>query len=141
MEQDNKKDSKNFWQRCWNALKLFFFAFVNIRFAFCFFLSWMITNGWAYIGIVAGTVVFDLPWLASGCLAYLGFLWLPFICEKLVQIPIAIYLSRLLFPNDNKTVESLHAMKEALIERRTEKREARANKNSTIEATNDEKED
>ena len=136
-----KKDFKSFLNKIWKAVKLFFVAFVNIRFAFCFFLSWMITNGWAYIGIVMGSVVFDLPWLAAGCLAYLSFLWLPFICEKLVQIPIAIYLSKLLFPNDNKTVELLHSMKDAILERRTEKREARAKKKSSIEAANDEKED
>lgn len=119
---------KKFVKKLWETLKLFFAAFINIRFAFCFFLSWMITNGWAYIGIVMGSVVFDLPWLASGCLAYLGFLWLPPVCEKLVQIPLAIYLSKLLFPNDNKTVESLRTMLDSIVSHRAEKKAARVAK-------------
>jgi len=135
MEQDNNGFIKSVAKKLWQAIKLFFVAFVNVRFAFCFFLSWMITNGWAYVACGAA-LLFDMPWLATACGAYLGFLWLPFICEKFVQIPIAIYLSKLLFPNDNKTVESLRAVKDALIASKNEKKKARlAKKQAKLDAS------
>jgi hypothetical protein len=74
----------------------------------CFGLAWLITNGWAYVLLALGTILRQ-PWLIAISTAYLGFLWLPCTPEKLITIPIAIFLLKLIFPNDKNTLGVLEA--------------------------------
>lgn len=82
---------------------------LNPRLLLCLGLGWMITNGWSYILFAIGT------WLQSGWMlavsgAYLAFLWLPISPEKIVTVAIAIWLLKVLFPNDQKTLGVLKDM-------------------------------
>ncbi len=81
----------------------------NPRLLLCFGIAWMITNGWSYILFGLGTY-FGINWMITVASSYLAFLWLPISPEKLITIPIAILLLRLLFPKDQKTLAILHEM-------------------------------
>lgn len=84
---------------------------LNPRLLLCLGLAWLITNGWAYI-TAAIAVWLDIGWLAAVAGGYLAALWIPFTPEKIITVIIAIFLLKLLFPNDKKTLEKLHNMKE-----------------------------
>lgn len=84
---------------------------LNPRLLLCFGLAWIITNGWAYI-TAAIAVWLDIGWLGAIAGGYLAALWIPFTPEKIITVIIAIFLLKLLFPKDKKTLEKLHNMKE-----------------------------
>lgn len=84
---------------------------LNPRLLLCFGLAWIITNGWAYI-TAAIAVWLEIDWLAAVAGGYLTALWIPFTPEKIITVIIAIFLLKLLFPHDKKTLEKLHDMKE-----------------------------
>ena len=80
----------------------------------CFFIAWMITNGWSYIFIAIGSLK-DIEWMLDVGLAYQAFLWLPITPEKLVTIPIAMWLNLKVF-KDAKTAAALAALKKKAFE-------------------------
>ena len=84
--------------------------FLNPHFLVCFFLGWMITNGWAYLFLIIGAVV-NCPSLIAVGTAYLTILWLPFTPEKIVTVFIAMKLQRKLFPEDGKAAELLEVLR------------------------------
>lgn len=78
----------------------------NWRFLICFGIAWMITNGWCYVFIGLGTWL-KIKWMLSIGTSYLAFLWMPWTPEKLLTIPIAIFLLKILFPKQKKLQEEL----------------------------------
>lgn len=84
---------------------------LNPRLLLCFGLAWIITNGWAYI-TAAIAAWLKIKWLAAVAGAYLAALWVPFTPEKIITLIIAVFLLKLLFPNDKKTLEKLYDMRE-----------------------------
>lgn len=70
-----------------------------LHLAVCLLLAWMITNGWAYVCLGLG-LLFEWEWATGIASTYLGFLWLPCTPEKIITIPIAIFLQRVMFPKD-----------------------------------------
>ena len=57
-------------------------------------------------------VEFDVGWMIAVSGAYLAFLWLPISPEKLVTFAIAIFLIKLIFPNDEHTLGTLRCLYE-----------------------------
>ncbi len=95
---------------------------INPRFLFCFGIAWMITNGWSYILFGVGTY-YGIDWMVAVSGAYLAFLWLPISPEKIVTVLIAMWLLKLLFPNDQKTLGVLKEMYEKYkIKRKSKKK-------------------
>jgi len=95
---------KRFISWIWKYLK----PFANWRFLISFGLAWLITNG---IWYVFAFVPMRLPdWLVWFSVSYIAFLYLPFTPEKLVTIPLAIFIQWLLFRNDIKTRKQLDEM-------------------------------
>lgn len=94
-----------------NKCKTIFLFFTNPRLLLCFFLAWLITNGWSYILFGLGTW-FKISWMTAVAGAYLTFLWLPISPEKLVTFAISIFFLRRLFPNDQKTLAVLRHLRE-----------------------------
>ncbi|MDO4608504.1 MAG: hypothetical protein Q4B40_04860 [Clostridia bacterium] len=86
---------------------------LNPRLLLCLGLAWIITNGWAYVCATLG-VMLKINWLATVSAAYLAALWVPFTPEKIITVIIAIFLLKLLFPNDKKTLKKLYNMKEKI---------------------------
>ena len=84
------------WQKAVHIVKRVLQFLLNARLLLCFGLAWMITNGWAYLFLILGALL-QLPWMVAVGGAYTALLWLPFTPEKIITIPIAIFLLRLLF--------------------------------------------
>lgn len=89
-----------------NIVKILKF-FSNPRFLVCYALAWFVTNGWAYLLMSLGTY-FDNNIMIAIAGSYLAFLWLPISPEKIVTVAISIFLLKLFFPNDKKTLAVLH---------------------------------
>ena len=66
----------------------------------------MITNGWAYVMMGVGSFL-GIGWMVAVSGAYFAFLWFPFTPEKIVSIIIAIFLLKVLFPKDERTLSVL----------------------------------
>lgn len=114
-----------------NFLKKAVMFLLNPRLLLCFGLGWMITNGWSYILLALGTWL-KIGWMIAVSGAYLTFLWLPISPEKIVTIAIAMWLMKLLFPNDTKTLgvlrETYAKLKAAVAVKRNERREKKNNR-------------
>lgn len=93
----------------WNIIKEKVKPFLNIKFLLSFFCAWMVTNGWSYLFVVLGPVL-NLKWMTTVGVSYQTFLWLPCTPEKIVTIPLAIFLHRIIFPRDFKNLEKLNRM-------------------------------
>ena len=76
---------------------------LNPRLLLCFGIAWMITNGWAYIVLGLG-IFLNSVWMQAIAGAYLGLLWIPMTPEKIITVAISIFLLRILFPKDEKTL-------------------------------------
>lgn len=100
-----------------NFLKKAIMFLLNPRLLLCFGLGWLITNGWSYILFVLGSWL-RIGWMIAVSGAYLTFLWLPISPEKIVTVAIAMWLMKVLFPNDTKTLgvlREMHAKLKAVI--------------------------
>jgi hypothetical protein len=82
---------------------------LNPRFLLCFGIGWLITNGWAYVVFATGTF-FGIKWMIAVGGGYLTLLWLPFSPEKIITVAIAIWLLKIFFPQDTKTLAVLKVM-------------------------------
>lgn len=102
-------------------LKLLFKRLCNWRFLVCFLIAWMITNGWAYLFIGFGTVC-EIGWMFAIGTTYMTFLWLPFTPEKLITIPIALFLLKILFPKQKELHRQMQEENEKLKEENRKKR-------------------
>ena len=101
--------------------------FINPRFLLCFGIGWLITNGWSYILFTVGTLN-GIGWMVAVSPAYLAFLWLPISPEKLVTVAIAIFLLKLMFPKDEKTLGVLKELHNKARQKLTEHKNKTDNK-------------
>ncbi len=90
------------------AKKIIWFI-LNPRLLLCLGIAWIITNGWSYVFLALGSAL-DIAWMQAIGGGYVAFLWFPVSPEKLLTVAIAIVLLRLLFPNDEKTLQVLKDM-------------------------------
>ncbi|MBP0967464.1 MAG: hypothetical protein J5722_07515 [Oscillospiraceae bacterium] len=70
-------------------------------------IAWFITNGWAYCAIGLGAFL-EIGWLLKAGSVWAAMLWVPGTPEKLVTLPIAIFILRLLFPDDTRTLAMIN---------------------------------
>lgn len=102
---------------------------LNPRLLLCLFIAWMITNGWSYVFTVLGGLL-EIQWMVITGTAYMSLLWVPFTPEKILTVIIAIFLMRLIFPRDEKTIgvlkEELHKLKCAYVSQREKRQQKRA---------------
>lgn len=104
-------------------------AIGNPAFLICFFLAWMITNGWCYVFIGLGTKL-DIGWMKAVGTAYAGILWFPGTPEKILTLTISLFLMKRLFPNDERTLKLLRDEKEKLKAHHRAKKQAKQDKNN-----------
>jgi len=64
-----------------------------------FGIAWIITNGWAYIMLGIG-IYGNISWAKVVATSYLAVLWLPITPEKLITIPLAIWLQKIIFKKE-----------------------------------------
>lgn len=93
----------------WAIIKDYIKPFLNWRFLISFFTAWMITNGWSYVFVAVGGAL-GIKWMLSVGLGYQAFLWLPITPEKLITIPLAMGVHRLLFPKDFKNLNMFNKL-------------------------------
>lgn len=86
---------------------------LNPRLLLCFGIAWFITNGWSYVFVVVGGF-FNITWMTVLGASWAMLLWFPFTPEKIVTLFIAIFLLRLLFPKDEKTLRVLRDETDAI---------------------------
>ncbi len=86
----------------------------NPHFLICFGLAWLITNGWSYIMLGIGTYL-KIGWMIAVSSAYLAFLWLPISPEKIVTLAISMWLLKIFFPNDKKTLGILKRLHSKIV--------------------------
>lgn len=78
----------------------------NPHLLLCIGISWLITNGWAYIMFGIGTL-FKISWMIAVSSGYLTIVWIPIVPEKIITITLAIAFLRFFFPKDKKTLGML----------------------------------
>ena len=114
-----------------NFIKKAVVFLLNPRFVLCFGIGWMITNGWSYILLGLGSWM-KIGWMVAVAGAYLTVLWLPISPEKIVTIAIAMWLMKVLFPDDTKTLGVLREMyaklKDAVAVKRSERQKKKEQK-------------
>lgn len=125
-------------QKIKNFLKKAVMFILNPRLLLCFGLGWMITNGWSYVLFVLGTWL-KIGWMIALSGAYLTFLWLPISPEKIITVAIAMWLMKVLFPNDTKTLGVLREMyaklKAVVAVKRSEHLQKKQEKNNSDESS------
>lgn len=72
---------------------LYIKPFLTWRIIVCYLPFWFIATGWAWLFSFIGK-----GWLRATAITWLGILWLPFCPEKVITIPLAIWLHTKLFP-------------------------------------------
>ena len=126
---DDKKGKIPLKTRIYKTLKKWLMVILNPKLLLCLFIAWMITNGWSYVFTALGTAL-DITWMTVAGTAYMGLLWVPFTPEKILTVIIAIFLMRLLFPRDKKTIavlrQELHKLKEAYRKSQRKRQKLRA---------------
>ncbi len=80
---------------------------LNPRLLLCVGLSWIITNGWAYIFVLLG-IRYKISWMAKVAGVYIGILYSPLCVEGILTIAISIFLLKKLFPDDKYTLKLLN---------------------------------
>ena len=125
---DTENDKAPLKTRVINTIKKWIMVILNPRLLLCLFIAWMITNGWSYVFVALGALL-DITWMAVTGTAYMSLLWVPFTPEKILTVVISIFLMRVIFPKDKKTIgvlkDELSKLKSAYISQRDKRREKR----------------
>lgn len=116
-------------KRFLRAAKTTIALILNPHYLLCYGIAWLITNGWAYVFTVAGSM-FDIGWMLAVGSGYLALIWLPLTPEKLITLAIAILLLRRLFPNDQKTLAVLRRLQQSAAEKWRNRRRGRRDNGS-----------
>ena len=103
-------------------LKKWLRLLLNWRILVCFFVAWMITNGWSYLMLGIG-IYLNHSILIAISSAYLALLWVPFSPEKILTVAIGLFLVRILFPKHNREIKrQISELLEQTKEKRKEKK-------------------
>ena len=94
-------------KRLWNKIKTYISPFLNWRILVIYLPIWFIMSGWTYLFIFLGTK-YGVGWMLAAGTFWATVLWLPFTPEKLITIPLTLYLYVKLF--GHKESEKLEAM-------------------------------
>lgn len=74
-----------------------------------------------------------IKWMITVASSYIAFLYLPFTAEKLVTIPLAILICKILFPKQKKLQDDLKAMLSEEKQKKGGKKNGRFNNNAKNE--------
>ncbi len=140
----DKKDIKSLVKKLTEKAKIILKKIVsfllNPHLLICFGIAWMITNGWSYLFLFFGSI-FKIRWMFVVATAYLGFLWIPFTPEKIVTVIISIFLLKIIFPNDTRTLAILEKdfkkLKDSLKLKKNKRKKHNADEGSGDGSTDD----
>lgn len=104
MKKTKNKEKVKLKVRLKNKIYSIYKFIVDWRMAISFIIAWMITNGWAYLFIVFGTT-FKIKWMSAVGTSYVAILWLPCTPEKIITIPLSVFIKKILFKKHSKKGE------------------------------------
>lgn len=78
-------------KRLWTKIKTYISPFLNWRILVIYVPIWFIMSGWTYLFIFLGTK-HHISWMLASGTFWATVLWLPITPEKLITIPLTIYL-------------------------------------------------
>lgn len=71
--------------------------YLTLKMIPCLLISWVITNGWAYVFVVLGPVL-GWSWMTIAGSTWIAILWMPWTLEKpFVTLPLAGLIYRLIY--------------------------------------------
>ena len=122
-----------FRQREWlvQLFKKYIKPFLTWRILIIYLPIWFIVSGWSMVGIAIGR-----GWFRAVSISWQTFLWMPFCPEKLITIPLTIWLHTKIFPNHSIT--SLSEVLEREQQDFNEKKQKRLFKNKNKRSSKDE---
>lgn len=99
-------------KKIFKKILIYIRPFLNWKFLISYFIPYMLIVGWVFIAMIIGKT-FEIKWLFNLGISYYVFLWTPFATEKVITIPIAIWLHTKIFgKKDEKTRLQLENMYE-----------------------------
>lgn len=78
-------------KRLWNKIKTYISPFLNWRILVIYVPIWFIMSGWTYLFIFLGTR-YHVGWMLAAGTAWGTILWLPFTPEKLITVPLTLFI-------------------------------------------------
>lgn len=82
------------WYLIKDLFKKYIKPFLTWRILIIYIPIWFIVSGWSMVGIAIGR-----GWFRAVSISWQTFLWMPFCPEKLITIPLTIWLHTKIFPN------------------------------------------
>ena len=93
-------------KRLWTKIKTYISPFLNWRILVIYLPIWFIMSGWTYLFIYLGTR-HHVGWMLAAGTFWATVLWLPFTPEKLITVPLTLYLYVKLFGSGNEKLERM----------------------------------
>ena len=93
-------------KRLLTKIKTYISPFLNWRILIIYVPIWFIMSGWTYLFIYLGTQ-YHIGWMLAAGTFWATVLWLPFTPEKLITIPLTLYLYVKLFGKGNEKLEAM----------------------------------
>lgn len=86
--------------------------FIDLKLLLIYTPIWFLMSGWTYLFIFLG-MKYRINWMLIAGSTWTGILWLPFTPEKIITIPLTLFLYTKIFGNkDKKTIFKLERMHE-----------------------------
>ena len=96
-------------KKIWNKIMIYLKPFLDWKFLVSYLIPFSLINGWAWVGTFLLPII-GSNWFTIAASTWLAILWMPWTPEKLVTIPMAIWIHHLLFKNDKKTKIKMQKM-------------------------------
>ena len=96
-------------KKIWNKIIIYLKPFLDWKFLVSYLIPFSLVNGWAWVGTFLLPII-GSNWFTIAASTWLAILWMPWTPEKLVTIPMAIWIHHLLFKNDKKTKIKMQKM-------------------------------
>ena len=93
-------------KRLWTKIKTYISPFLNWRILVIYVPIWFLMSGWTYLFIYLGTK-HGVGWMLAAGTFWATILWLPFTPEKLITIPLTLYLYVKLFGHGDPKLEAM----------------------------------
>ena len=78
-------------KRLWNKIKTYISPFLNWRILIIYLPIWFLMSGWTYLFIYLGTR-YHISWMLAAGTFWATLLWLPITPEKLLTIPLTLFI-------------------------------------------------
>lgn len=96
-------------KKIWNKIIIYLKPFLDWKFLVSYLIPFSLINGWAWVGTFLLPII-GSNWFTIAASTWLAILWMPWTPEKLITIPMAIWIHHLLFKNDKKTKIKMQKM-------------------------------